>query len=94
LEGNKVAADGYVKQMFIGKDGSIMPTSVGGGTTTYYADYHYRANAGPTSWYGVSVGGAANYGANVGLAFVYAPYSVSTSSANSGARLCFSKALL
>ena len=94
LEGNKVASDGYVKQMFIGKDGSIMPTAVGGGTTTYYADYHYRANAGLTTWYGVAVGGGANFGANAGLACVYAYTSVSYSSASFGARLCFSKALL
>lgn len=94
LEGNKVAADGYVKQMFIGKDGSIMPTAVGGGTTTYYADYHYRANAGPASWYGVAVGGSANYGAYGGLAYVYALNSVSSSHASLGARLCFYKALL
>ena len=94
LEGNKVAANGYVKQMFIGKDGSIMPTAVGGGSTTYYADYHYRTNAGPTSWYGVAVGGYASNGAFGGLACVNAVNSVSYSYAYIGARLCFSKALL
>ncbi|MBQ4231510.1 MAG: hypothetical protein II671_08160, partial [Salinivirgaceae bacterium] len=94
LEGDKVATSGYVKQMFIGKDGSIMPTAVGGGSTTYYADYHYRANAGPTSWYGVAVGGIASSGARCGLACVYAADSVSSSYASFGARLCFSKALL
>ena len=94
LEGNKVAAEGYVKQMFIGKDGSIMPTAVGGGTTAYYADYHYRANAGPTYWYGVAVGGLAYSVASAGLAYVYAYDSVSFSFAFFGARLCFSKALL
>lgn len=89
LEGAKGVTDGYVKKLTIAADGSIIPIAVGGGSTTYYCDYYYRANAGISSWYGCAVGGHAYIGAYAGLGCVHSNNSVSYPTATVGSRLCF-----
>ena len=89
LEGAKGVTDGYVKKLTIAADGSIIPIAVGGGSTTYYCDYYYRANAGISSWYGCAVGGAANSDTNAGLGCVNSVSSVTNTYAYVGSRLCF-----
>lgn len=39
--GNEARAEGYVKEVIFGEGGEIMPSVVGGGSSTYFCDYHY-----------------------------------------------------
>lgn len=39
--GNEARAEGYVKEIIFGESGEIIPALVGGGSTTYFCDYHY-----------------------------------------------------
>ena len=67
-----------------------MPTEVGAGSTTYFADYFYtNIPASGVAQRGVLFGGAANYGANAGLSCAFTNYSATHASAIFGSRLCF-----
>lgn len=87
--GNEVRSEGYVKEIVFGEEGEIMPSVVGGGSTTYFCDYHYTNIPTSEALRGVRFGGAANYGAYAGLAFAYSNYAPSNSHAYFGSRLCF-----
>lgn len=83
-------AEGYVKQMIMGEFGEVMPASVGGGSTTYFADYFYTSiPASGEAQRGVLFGGASNNGAIAGLALAYTPYAFAIATTHFGSRLCF-----
>lgn len=85
--GNEARANGYCMKMI---DGEIIEEKVGGGSNTYYCDYHY-GNI-PTSGSanrGLLLGGSAVDGANAGLVYTYSHASAAAASANFGSRLCF-----
>ncbi len=76
--------------MMIGEYGENMPTEVGAGSTTYFADYFYtNIPASGVAQRGVLFGGAANHGAHAGLSFAYASSAAASSDAHIGSRLCF-----
>ena len=76
--------------MMIGEYGENMPTEVGAGSTTYFADYFYtNIPARGVAQRGVLFGGAAHYGAHAGLSYAYTPYAATNSAAHIGSRLCF-----
>ena len=82
--------DGYVKNILGGEYGDILPTEVGGDSSSYYADYFYtNIPTSGTSLRGVYVGGGANYGAIAGLASARTDYAPSTAGSTIGSRLCF-----
>lgn len=88
--GNEARTEGYVKSVIFGEGGEIIPDVVGGGSTTYFCDYHYTNI--PSSGEvlrGVLFGGSANYGALAGLACAASSYAPSNSYAYFGSRLCF-----
>lgn len=88
MRGLEARTEGYTKEMLIGEFGDIIPAVVGGGSTTYWCDYHYTtitANA----LRGVLLGGNAYDGANAGLGYVYSINAPSYASAAVGSRLCF-----
>lgn len=87
--GNEVRSEGYVKEIVFGEEGEIMPSVVGGGSTTYFCDYHYTNIPTSEALRGVLFGGDARYGADAGLASAYSYYAPSSTSANFGSRLCF-----
>lgn len=87
--GNEARSDGYVKNVIGGEYGEIMPSEVGGGSTTYYCDYHYTIIPTAETLRGVLFGGAADSGANAGFAYARSSYAPSTSHAYFGSRLCF-----
>lgn len=83
-------SSGYVTKICHGVDGDILPTAIGGGSSTYFCDYFYTSI--PDS--GVSeracfFGGYSRGGAYAG--FVYASSDSSAASAYSycGSRLCY-----
>lgn len=70
VAGYEVASDGYIKAFDLGETAEIIPSAVGGSTTTYICDYHY-CNASSTALRTLRVGGGAFYGSNAGLGFFY-----------------------
>ena len=67
----------------------IMPKTVGGGSTTYFCDYHYTNIPKTETLRGVLFGGDANDGSNAGFAYAYSASAPSNSHSNFGSRLCF-----
>lgn len=87
--GNEARSEGYVKEIVFGEEGEIMPSVVGGGSTTYFCDYHYTNIPTSEALRGVLFGGAAHYGAIAGLASANSCNAPSNSYASFGSRLCF-----
>ena len=76
--------------MMIGEYGENMPTEVGAGSTTYFADYFYtNIPASGVAQRGVLFGGAANNGATAGLSCATTHNTASATGASIGSRLCF-----
>ena len=82
---------GYIKTMILGEFGENMPATVGGASTTYFADNHYQPTRPPATELinGVLFGGAASDGAYAGLACSNAHDAPSYTLARIGSRLCF-----
>lgn len=82
--------EGYVKRIMGGEFGENMPVEVGGGSTTYFADYFYtNIPASGVAMRGVLIGGNAINGAFAGLAYANTYYAATSTSAYIGSRLCF-----
>ena len=87
--GNEARESGYVKEIIFGEEGEIMPSLVGGGSTTYFCDYHYTGIPTTEALRGVLFGGSAAGGADDGLACAYSNSAPSYTSSRFGSRLCF-----
>lgn len=85
VAGIEVAKDGYIKAFDLGRTGEIIPSEVGGSTTTYMCDYHW-CNSGSTALRTLLVGGYATNGANSGLGSFLSHYGVGYADANVGFR--------
>ena len=85
VAGTEIASDGYTKDYDLGETGEIIPSVVGGSTTTYMCDYHY-CNASSTALRALLVGGSASYGGNAGLGCFYSLNGVGLASAAVGFR--------
>ena len=66
VAGYEVASDGYIKAFDLGETAEIIPSAVGGSTTTYICDYHH-CNASSTALRTLLVGGSTFHGGNAGL---------------------------
>lgn len=66
VAGYEVESDGYIKAFDLGRTAEIIPSAIGGSSTTYICDYHY-CNASSTALRTLLVGGGASYGGNAGL---------------------------
>lgn len=91
--GNEARTDGYVKSIIGGATGCIVPSAVGGGSTSYFCDYHYTNIPTSEALRGLLFGGRAHNGTNAGLACAYSYYAPSNTNAYFGSRLCFIPAL-
>lgn len=88
--GDLPRSNGYVKEVFLGEYGEIMPLSIGGGSTTYFCDNFYTDIPGSGSaTRGVLFGGDAGYGASAGFVCAATVYTPTHSVAFVGSRLCF-----
>lgn len=58
---------GYVQEIIAGENFDIFPSKIGGGTTSYWADYSWANNTGQLVFWG----GNASFGAYCGLASAY-----------------------
>lgn len=70
IAGIEVARAGYIKAFDLGRTGEIIPSEVGGSSTTYMCDHHW-CNVSNTSLRTLFVGGGADNGANSGLGYFY-----------------------
>lgn len=75
VAGTEIASDGYTKDYDLGETGEIIPSVVGGSTTTYMCDYHW-CNASSTALRTLFVGGSAFTGGLAGLGSFYSYYGV------------------
>ena len=89
VQGLEARTEGYVRQLVFGEQGDIMPAVVGGGSTTYWADYHYTNIPTSEALRGVLFGGSADNGAYAGFGCALSIYAPSITSAIFGSRLCF-----
>ena len=87
-KGNICRTNGYAKKMLLGEDGDIVPTEVGGSSSTYWCDYYYTYTS-ANRMQVVLVGGAAVAGSFAGLANVHTHFAPSGAYRNLGSRLCF-----
>ena len=87
--GDEVRTQAYVKEVIFGEGGEIMPSVVGGSSTTYFCDYHYTNIPTSVALRGVRFGGRAYGGAAAGFVFAASNGVPSTTDANVGSRLCF-----
>ena len=78
----------YVKEIIHGEYGDILPTLVGGGSTTYWSDYFYT-DITSSSLRTVLFGGNATYGVTAGLACADSHNAPASAFANVGSRLAF-----
>lgn len=85
IAGAEIASDGYTKAYDLGEKAEIIPSAVGGSTTTYMCDYHY-CNAGSTEVRTLVVGGCAGDGALAGLGYFTSYDGVGLSAAPVGFR--------
>lgn len=70
VAGTEIASDGYTKDYDLGETGEIIPSVVGGSTTTYMCDYHW-CNTSSTALRTLIVGGRAYDGGYAGLGYFY-----------------------
>ena len=89
MRGLEARSAEYVKELVFGEFGDIMPATVGGGSTTYWADYHYTNIPTATALRGVLFGGDATYGAAAGFGSAHSGNAPSTVYTAFGSRLCF-----
>lgn len=85
VAGIEVAKDDYIKAFDLGRTGEIIPSEVGGSTTTYMCDYHW-CNSGSTELRTLLVGGGADNGAGSGLGYFASGNGVGLAGANVGFR--------
>lgn len=87
--GNEARKYGYVKEIIGGEYGEIMPAVVGGGSTTYFCDFHNTSIPTAETLRGVLFGGAAARGSAAGFAYADSTNAPSAPNADIGSRLCF-----
>lgn len=87
-KGNICRTNGYAKKMLLGEDGDIVPTEVGGSSSTYWCDYYYTHTS-ANRMQVVLVGGLADCGSRAGLACVHTYNAPSGADRDFGSRLCF-----
>lgn len=78
---------GWTTAMLLGAKADLLPSNVGGSSSTYFTDY-YWTDAG-TGFWGAILGGPASVGSNVGFASVYSAARFSVTDISTSSRLCF-----
>ena len=90
--GDEARGEGYVKKIIFGDDGEIIPLEVGGGTTSYFCDYHYtHIPTSAESLRAVLFGGFAYDKTLAGVVYFHSYRIPSYASTTYSSRLCFIK---
>lgn len=85
VAGYEVSSEGYIKAFDLGETAEIIPSAVGGSTTTYICDYHYY-NASSEVLRTLLVGGRANNGGIAGLGYFNSHSGVGNANSSVGFR--------
>ena len=83
IVGHQINQAGYIKELNLGTTAQIIPSVIGGSTTTGKTDYNYVGNLDNTLralW----VGGSASSGSSAGVSYFYSYYGVSNTSPSAG----------
>lgn len=84
-QATRVTTGGWVQEIIAGENFDIFPARIGGGSTSYWADYSWANNTGQLVFWG----GAAYNGAYCGLASAYSNDAWSHPTAHVGSRLAY-----
>lgn len=84
-QATRVTTSGWVQEIIAGENFDIFPARIGGGSTSYWADYSWANNTGQLVFWG----GNANSGAYCGLASASSNNAWSYSTASVGSRLAY-----
>lgn len=84
-QATRQTVSGYVQEIIAGENFDIFPSKIGGGTTSYWADYSWANNTGQLVFWG----GPASDGAYCGLASADSYYDWSLAGATVGSRLAY-----
>lgn len=84
-QATRVTTSGWVQEIIAGENFDIFPARIGGGSTSYWADYSWANNTGQLVFWG----GAANGGAYCGLASANSNDAWSSAYASVGSRLAY-----
>lgn len=87
--GDEARTEGYVKEIIFGEKGEIIPSVVGGSSTTYFCDYHYTEIPEAEELRAVLFSGGANIGTSAGFVYANSRRAPSSTTAYIGSRLCF-----
>ena len=87
--GQESRKEGYVKDINFGEYGSIIAKTIGGGSTSYFCDYHFTIIPNETTLRCVLLGGYSSYGSSAGLACEHSDSIPSQERTTAGTRLCF-----
>jgi hypothetical protein len=87
--GDEARGEGYAKKHIFGDSGEMIPSAIGGGSTTYLCDYHYTSISTTVDLRGVLFGGHAYNGSYAGFAYAYSYDAPSHANALIGSRLCY-----
>ena len=84
-QATRVTSSGYVQELILGEYFDIFPAKIGGGSSSYWADYSWANTTGQL----VLWGGNASYGAYCGLACARSYNAWSSTHASLGSRLAY-----
>lgn len=84
-QATRVTTSGWVQEIIAGENFDIFPARIGGGSTSYWADYSWANNTGQLVFWG----GTANSGAYCGLACAHSANAWSNTYAHVGSRLAY-----
>lgn len=89
--GNIARTGSYIKEIVFGEKGDILPTVVGGSSTTYFCDKLFAVNNNviSTELHILTLYGIGHLGASNGLFFSATDNGISLALSNAGTRLCF-----
>lgn len=87
--GNEGRISGFVKSILFGEGGEIMAETVGGGSTTYFCDYHYTDILTIEQLNGVLCSGDVKDGGSAGLVYSSSVFNPAQGSSRTSSRLCF-----
>ena len=90
LRGLLPRSNGYIDKILFGNKGDVLPESVTGGSSTYWADYFYTSL--PSSGSSLRTllwGGHATYGSYAGFGYSLSYSAPSLATAHIGSRLCY-----
>lgn len=87
--GNIPRSEGYVREIIFGEEGEIIPSLIGGSSTTFFCNYYYTKISTTETLCAVTFCGDMRSYLYNGFTYIYSSMPLSNSYSNFGSRLCF-----